>query len=421
MLIRSPELFGSRREFALVMGLLLMVLVLRLGLKYQTYHTLVYEAPFYYTSAVVLDQRAKERQGRDYSGLKLRTGEGWIVYTDTYRTEDLRGHRLRLKLIADERITFWRYLGGFYAKSRIGSVQPPVYDLKVRFAERISGQHADASIASFYRAIFLAEPIVPQLREQIAALGVSHLVALSGLHLTLLSAVLYAILGLLYRPLQQRYFPYRYRHLDLGVVVLGILGFYLWFVGSPPSLLRSYGMLLIGWALLMMGVALVSLRLLLFVVALLLALFPVLVASIGFWFSVAGVGYIFLMLRWWGSLERLWLSGLIVAVGTFVLMQPIVHGLFGATSHWQLLSPVLSVAFGPFYAVAIGLHLVGWGGWMDGGLLWLFALPGGAEEQVLPAWIIWLYIAASWGAFYARFWLGVTLAMAMGYLLYLFV
>ena len=99
-------------------------------------------------------------------------------------------------------------------------------------------------------------------------------------------------------PTQQRWFSYRFMLLDLGVLTLGILGYYLWFVDFPPSLLRSYTMLLIAWMMLLMGMELISFEFLGFVLMLLAALFPELTMSVGFWFSASGVFYIYLLLHW---------------------------------------------------------------------------------------------------------------------------
>jgi competence protein ComEC len=249
---------------------------------------------------------------------------------------------------------------------------------------------------------------------------VSHLVALSGFHLGILWAVLYGVLLLLYRPLQQRYFPWRYALKDVGLMVVVMLGGYLWLTGAPPSLLRSYAMLLVGWTMVLMGIDLLSFTFLTTITFLLLALFPPLIASLGFWLSIAGVFYIFLLLHYCHAAHKWVISLLCIPVGIFVLMQPLVHGIFPLTSQGQLLSPLLSIGFIVFYPLAFVLHMIGHGGVLDGLLTSLFALPATSEEHWLPVWAVASYLVLSVGAIWRRELFGVLVVVAMGYGIYLF-
>ena len=200
-----------------------------------------------------------------------------------------------------------------------------------------------------------------------------------------------------------------------------ILGFYLWLTGFPPSLVRSFAMLLVGWGMVLMGIELISFTFLSTITMVLLALFPALVVSLGFWLSVVGVFYIFLILSYCQKSSTKLVAFVCIPVGIFVLMQPLVHGVFGVTSPWQLLSALLSIGFIVFYPLAMVLHLLGMGGILDGGLTYLFALPFASEEHLLPAWVVAGYLLLSVAAIGRRevFWvLGVA---ATGYWLYLFV
>jgi competence protein ComEC len=248
-------------------------------------------------------------------------------------------------------------------------------------------------MAAFYRGIFLADPLPPALREKIATLGVSHLVALSGFHLGILWGMIFLLLRPLYRLAQSRWFPWRYDLIDLGSLSLLLLGGYLWLTGMPPSLLRSYVMLVLGWGAVLLGIELVSFRFLLVAGAILLALKPALLFSLGFWLSMTGVFFIFLLLRYFGHLREWIVAGVILPLGVFCLMLPVGHSLFGILSPWQFLSPLLSLLFVPFYPLAMVLHLLGMGGILDGALAWLFSLPspGGVTEKLLPGWVLWGY------------------------------
>lgn len=420
MILEKPKLFLDNREFLIVFGTLAVTLFVRLTWLYFEYSDFM-DKPFYYTKATVLQQYTKNRSGKSYEVLKLKSIEGKKFYTTALLSDNLTGKIVRVKMIPDKKISFRDYLGTFFVKTRVTVVGESPNSGKSRVLDRIALQHQDSQLVSFYQAIFLATPLSITLREKIAGLGVSHLVALSGFHLTILWGLVYGLLSFIYKPMQQRWFPYRLMLLDMGIVTLGVLGFYLWFVDFPPSLVRSYTMLSIAWVMLLLGIELISFELLGFVVMLLLALFPELIVSLGFRFSVIGVFYIYLVLHWSRQSDKLLISLLYIPVGIFVLMLPIVHEVFGITSPWQLLSPLLSLAFVPFYPIVIFLHIIGLGGIFDTALLWLFSLPSIYQEHILPQWAVLVYLLLSIASIWSRFFFSLTLSTATLYLCYLFV
>jgi competence protein ComEC len=266
----------------------------------------------------------------------------------------------------------------------------------------VEKQHENRMISNFYKAIFFAIPLEKGLRTQVASLGVSHLIALSGFHLGILSTLLFFLIRPFYRFFQQRYFPYRFDLFDVGFMVLVILAWYVWFVDAPPSLIRSYMMMFVGWLLLVWGIELISFTFLITIVLLLLVIFPKMLLSLAFWFSVIGVFYIFLLLQYFSHLNK-YLITLIISFGIFILMLPIVHLIFPLVSPLQLLSPFLSMIFGIFYPISMGLHLLGMGGLFDGLLLTLFSLKSGESYLLINIWYGIVYLILSIMAiFYKR-------------------
>jgi len=252
-------------------------------------------------------------------------------------------------------------------------------------------------------------------------LGVSHLVALSGFHLGILWGLIYGLLLFLYRPLQQKFFPYRHALFDVGLVVMTFLAFYLWFVDFPPSLVRSYAMVFVGWVVLPLGIELLSFTFLTSILLTLVVLFPSLLVSLGFWLSVAGVFYIFLLLQYTKNYNKWMITLLFIPFGIFILMLPVVHHIFGVTSGYQLLSPLLSLLFIPFYPLVMVLHLVGFGGVLDSPLLWLFSLPNESTDNLLPLWAMLGYVGLSLGAIWSRKLFYGVIGVALGYGMYLFI
>ncbi len=425
MILEKPPLFKSQKEFGIVAGILLSIILFRLLILYTQYHEFI-SKPFYYTQAYVLSQYTKNTKGKPYRVLKLKEDGGKIFYTITYLSRDLSRKIVRIKMLPNSKISFFDYLGTFYVDTVLKESRDAPKSGKSKILNAIATQHNNAEITAFYQAIFLATTVSKRLRDKISGLGVSHLVALSGFHLTILWGLIYGILTFFYTLAQKRWFPYRFSLIDMGALTLLILWFYLWFVDYPPSLLRSYAMLLIAWILLLTGIKLISFEFLGFVVLLLLTLFPDLIVSLGFWFSVSGVFYIYLIL-YWSQEHGIWLSNkwvislFSIPLGIFVLMLPVVHSVFGMTSHWQLLSPVLSLGFILFYPLVIGLHLIGMGGLLDNSLQQLFALPSSHQEHLLPLWATVVYLLLSLVAMRSLVSFGLTLGVAIFYLVYLFV
>ncbi len=219
---------------------------------------ILFQNLFYYTYANVLNAYEKSKGNRRYQVLKLHSDDGFTFYTTSISKEILSHKRLRLQIFPNKSITFAGYLGTFYVKSRIKNQEPLPLTYKDVLLEKVASQHQNVSLQTFHNATFFATPLDKGLREKISMLGISHLIALSGFNLGILWGFVYGLLLLLYRPLQQRYFPYRHALFDVGLVSIVFLGAYTWFVDFPPSLVRAYAMVLVGWAVVLLGMQLLS-------------------------------------------------------------------------------------------------------------------------------------------------------------------
>jgi len=387
--LEKPTLFPEKKSFIGVVLFFLLVILIRLFFEYQAYQQFIAK-PFYYTHAKVLNAYEKSKGNKHYQVLKLRSDEGLTFYTANYSKDNFDHKRLRLQIFPNNKIlrlqifpnnkiSFASYLGTFYVKSRIKGQEVLPLSFKDRLLEKVVLQHDNSALGSFYNAIFFATFLEEELREKISMLGVSHLVALSGFHLGILWGLVYGLLLLLYRPLQQHFFPYRHALFDVGLAAMILLGTYVWFVDFPPSLVRSYTMVLVGWIVLLLGMELLSFTFLTTITLILVALFPSLLVSLSFGLSVAGVFYIFLLLQYSKGMKT-WITSLIfIPLGIFILMLPVVHTLFGVISTYQLFSPLLSLLFIPFYPFVIVLHLLGLGSLLDTGLLALFSMRSNME------------------------------------------
>ncbi len=419
-MLEKPKLFLNVKEFWLLMAILVLVLLLRLSFFYGDYQDFK-SKPFYFTNVEVLQQYEKESRGRPYTMLRVYSDRlGLTFFTRTQKKETFLNHQLRLKLFPEEKMRFVEYLGTSFINSEIKEVLGVKLGVKKSLLESVAKQHQSGMISNFYQAIFFATPLEKSLRDRVSMLGVSHLIALSGFHLAILWGVLFVLIRPCYRGLQQRFFPYRFDLIDVGFLVLVILGWYVWFVDAPASLLRSYMMMVIGWTLLVLGMELLSFTFLATIVMLLLVIFPKLLLSLAFWFSVLGVFYIFLLLHYFSTLHKVLIT-LMISFGIFVLMLPIVHLVFPVVTPLQLYSPFLSLLFGFFYPLSMGLHLVGLGYLLDVPLLELFTMRSDVHLVPLDKYYGMAYLLLSLGAIYSKRLFYLLFLVAFGFMGWMFI
>ncbi len=290
-------------------------------------------------------------------------------------------------------INFYQYLKGFYAKSFNISILKTSTN-KIATYNFIEKQHPNKSIASFYNALFLATPVDKNIREMCSYFGVSHLVAISGFHLGVMSLVLYFILHLLYNNIHQKYFPYRNKRFDIMLVVTIILFIYLLFVNLVPSLLRAFVMFVFALFLLRNNIKLLSFETLFIIVLFIIALFPKLLFSLSLWFSVAGVFYIFLFLHYFKNSNK-YLQFIVFNFWIYLAMNPIVHYFFPTTTIEQLFSPIFTLLFTIFYPLVALLHIFQIGNLLDSAIIYLMNYHITPIETHTPLIFFLLYIITS--------------------------
>ncbi len=299
-----------------------------------------------------------------YSVIKLQD-QNFSFFTSIEKNHRLNKLELIEIYIITKNISFLQYLKGFYAKSfNIQKIPQSSKTAKKQLKEMIEKQHKDTCAASLYSALFLAVPIDNKLRESFASLGISHLIAISGFHLGILSLVLYFILNTLYKPVHQRFLPYRNKRYDIMVIVSFLLFGYLLLTDMVPSLLRAFTMFVFALFLLRNNIKILSFETLFTVVVFLTALFPKLLFSLSFWFSVSGVFYIYLFIHYFKSMNR-HMQLIFFNFWIYLAMNPVVHYFFPVTAKGQLLSPILTLFFTIFYPVMLFLHITGFGSLFD--------------------------------------------------------
>ncbi|GMB90712.1 Competence locus E ComE 3 [Helicobacter ailurogastricus] len=410
----SILLLQSPKEKVCALAFLLALCAFSFALKYQEYRTLSSKKPLELHAQVVL-----QYPKNDYFVLKLKDAHGNNFYTTS--KEDIKDLTLSfVKAWGKMRpCSFWQFLKACYFYTFRLSLSPKD-DPTILWRNFINAQHTSPLTANFYRTLFLADPLDKNLRQVVVGFGVSHLIAISGFHLGVLSAFFFYLLSLPYQFLQQRYFPYRNRYFDLMAGVLVLLLGYLILLHFQPAFLRAFVMALVGFILVYGGVALVRFELLGLSGLACLAFEPSFVRHAGFWLSIGGVFYIFLFIKHMPKMP-VWLYALLFNSLIFIQMLPLAHAFFAPFGVAQLSGIVLSFVFVVFFPLVLSLHALHLGGLLDPYLLPLAHLSLHLKSFFTPSWFLLPYLFLS--LLGVRFmWAYVALGVAgVGLLLYLLI
>ena len=419
-MLEEIKLFNSKKDFLLAFFITAFIATYSILIEYNNYKQLTH-FDSNLVKATLLKKYNKTKVSKKgkikrYQILKLKSTKGYTFFTSARESQKFSvGQRLKLEIWAG-RIDFYHYLKGFYASSRV-IYKYKKLSLKQKLNTLIANEHQDKTIASIYQALFTARQLNSKIQTQFSSLGISHLVAISGFHLGVLSALLFFIFKYPYKYFQQRFFPYRSYKVDSFIFISLILLAYLIFLDYPPSLLRAFVMLVIGFFLYDRGIKVVSYLTLLLAVVLLLALFPRLLFSIGFWLSVSGVFYIFLFIIHYKHLSKIW-QFILIPFWVYLLMLPYSIVIFANFSLYHPLSIIWSSLFTIFYPLSIFLHLINHGDILDIFVQNLLNLDTQNSSVVIAwKWII-PYVLTSLGAIYSKVLLFMTLFFALTLFIY---
>jgi competence protein ComEC len=414
-MIAKVSLFSSRRDFFLFLLTCGSILFYSLLIQYQNYQKLTrFDSQI--LQATVIKQYEKITDSKAVQVLKLKSEDGLIFYTTLKNFPfSVKGQKLELEVWSG-RISFYEYLTSFYAYSKVLHIYK-TSTLKERFNSYIAKKHENQEIANIYQALFTAAPLSKELQASFSTLGVSHLLAISGFHLGVLSALLFFLIKPVYSFTQDRYFPYRNSKLDIFLIMAAVLLAYLLFLDSPASLLRSFAMLIIGFVIYDRGIKIVSMQTLFLSVLLLLSFFPKLVFALGFWLSVSGVFYIFLFLIHFKDLSKLW-QFILLPFFVYILMLPFSLAIFGSFSIYHPLSIVWTTLFTLFYPLGIFLHVIGFGNLFDSLLESFIALGQNIRHVELNFGILGVHVILSLVSVFEKKFTYLTLIFGISVLTY---
>ena len=368
--------------------LLFFIFLINISIEHKKYEELTYEEIFE-TKVSVLNIYDK----KDYQVLKLKA-DNFIFYTSL--DKEIKLDKLDILNIAfiSKKVTFIDYLKGFYSKTIYFDKLERNRNVKDELIYKINLNHQNEMISELFQALFLAIPISSNLRDICTNYGISHLIALSGFHIAVISFVIYWLLYFPYSFFHKRYFPYRNRKFDLLVICILVLFSYLFFVGIVPSLLRSLIMLVLSVILLRNNIEIFSFGTLLYTVLLIITFIPSFIFSLGFWFSVIAVFYIILYMKYFYNMNK-YLSFIFFNFWMFLIFNPIVHFYFPQTSYEQFLSPIITVFFTLFYPFEIFAHIFDFAIYFDDYLKIFLEYKMNVFEVFTPFYFFVIYLVFS--------------------------
>lgn len=396
-MLEKISLFYSKRDFYLFILVCGFILSYSLLIEYNNYTNLT-KFDSQVLEATILKQYTKSKvrangKIKTYQVLKLRSKKGFTFYTTAKQSfPPSQSKKISLEIWAGK-ISLYEYIHGFFAFSKIHSTNEN-QSLKQKLNSHIAAQHKDDKVTKIYQALYTASPLSRDLQSTFSTLGISHLLAISGFHLGVLSGLLFFLFKMPYTFFHNRYFPYRSYKRDSFIVISLLLLSYLLFLDTPPSLLRAYVMLVIGFLLYDRGFKIVSMWTLFLTAIIILSFTPRLFFSIGFWLSVSGVFYIFLFLIHFKNLNKI-VQFIVVPFWVYLMMLAFSLFIFGNFSIYHPLSVLWTSLFSIFYPLSIVLHLFGFGDLLDPVLLWMLHLSAEGQTVGLSWGIITSFIVLS--------------------------
>ncbi len=387
------ELLTTPKEYLLCGVILSLLLALNLYLEYLNYQKLDFSKPTSLNAQILL-QYPKTKDQKTYFVLKLQS-KGMIFYSTIkeplknlqYRYAQFFGKIKPCSFLESLKSCFFQTYSFSLTRKQ---------DFKSHVRHFIDSAHSSALVGNLYRALFIGDSLNKDLRDRANALGINHLLAISGFHLGILSASVYFLFSLFYTPLQKRYFPYRNAFYDIGVLVWVFLLGYLLLLDFLPSFFRAFLMGLLGFLACFFGVRLLSFKLLILACCIAIALLPKLLFSVGFLLSVCGVWYIFLFLKhtqaFFKTSSFLMRSFQVISLSAliFLNMLIIVHAFFPMFSPYQLFSIPLGLIFIVFFPLSLLLHAVGLGSLLDPILNMPLTIP--TISVFSPLWLLGVHL-----------------------------
>ena len=368
--------------------ILLFIFTINLSIEYSKYLDFTNEEIFE-TKVEVLNVYEKPK----YNILRLKA-QDFSFFTKIDKSENIKRFDFLNMAVVTVNISFLEYLKGFNTKNVYFEKLEKTSRFIDKIIEKINSNHQDEMIKELFQTLFLGTSISKELRDICTNYGIAHVIALSGFHLAVLSFVIYWVLYYPYSFIHQKYFPYRNKKYDLILISIVFLFYYLILTDIIPSLLRAFVMLVLGLFLLRSNIKINSYINLYYTFLIVIALFPEFFFSLGFWFSIIAVFYIFLYIQYFKDLNK-YFQIIYFDLWMFLVFNPIVHLYFFQTTYEQFLAIPINILFAIFYIFEIIAHIFSVGGCLDEYIKIFLSYKMSAFNVVTPFYFIVIYMIFS--------------------------
>ncbi|MCH4147398.1 MAG: competence protein ComEC family protein [Prevotella sp.] len=249
--------------------------------------------------------------------------------------------------------------------------------------------------------------ISKEIKQDYSISGGSHILALSGLHLGIIYAVLVMTITVLMRVFRREdYFSSRWVDAVIQIVSLSAIWSYVVLVGMSGSVVRSATMITIYGLVTLLNRQRMSLNALATAAIIMLIINPYNLWDIGFQMSFMAVLGILLI---YPHRRLNWFVGItVVSVAAQIGVAPLIMYYFGRFSCYFILTNfiVIPCAFGILYGTIVLLivspiaalqglvvrFLALISSWMNAGVGWIASLPGASIENIHINWVQTLMI-----------------------------
>lgn len=406
--------FQNQNKQLLLTLFLLFIFLINLSIEYNKYLDFIDEE-VYEVKADVLNVYEKPTNNI----LRLKA-QNFDFFVNIDKSEDVKKSDMLSIAIISLDVSFLDYLKGFYASTIYFDKIEKTPKFIDKIIEKINSNHEDEMIKELFQTLFLGTSISKELRDICTNYGISHVVALSGFHLAVLSFTIYWILYFPYSFFHQQYFSYRNKKYDLILISLVFLFYYLILTDIIPSLLRAFVMLVLTIYFLRSNIKIVSYTNLFFTFLIVIALFPKFLFSLGFWFSIIAVFYIFLFVQYFKNLNK-YFQIIFFDFWMFLVFNPIVHFYFPQTTYEQFLSIIINILFAIFYVFEIIAHIFGFAIYFDGFIKDFLSYKMNVFSVETPFYFLLIYMIFSFASVFNKkaFWSLNILVVAFNLYLYI--
>jgi competence protein ComEC len=404
---------NHNKQLALTLFLLFIFLI-NLSIEYNKYLDFIDEE-VYEVKAEVLNIYEKPTNNI----LRLKS-QNFDFFANINKSEDIKKSDMLSMAIISLDVSFLDYLKGFYAKIIYFNKIEKTPKFIDKIIIKINSNHEDEMIKELFQTLFLGTSISKELRDICTNYGISHVIALSGFHLAVLSFTIYWLLYFPYSFFHQRFFSYRNKKYDLILISLVILFYYLILTDIIPSLLRAFVMLVLTIYFLRSNIKIISYTNLFFTFLIVIALFPKFLFSLGFWFSIIAVFYIFLFIQYFKNLNK-YFQIIFFDFWMFLVFNPIVHFYFPQTTYEQFLSIIINILFAIFYVFEIVAHIFEFAIYFDGFIKDFLSYKMNVFSVETPFYFLLIYMIFSLASVFNKkvFWILNILMIIFNLYLYI--